>query len=68
MVLRTVAAEVVVHAEEAHLPRRDQVLVQDAPVVVADRRGGRPLVEAGVGARVVDAVVAEGTGQDPVEG
>ena len=65
--LAVLAPEVIVHADETHLSGRDQVLVQDPPVVVADLGRGSPLVETGVGTGRVDPVVAERPGQDPVQ-
>ena len=54
-----VPAPVVAHAEEADAAGRQQVLVEDAGVVVADLGRARPLVEAGVRPRLVDAVAPE---------
>ena len=50
---------VLAHAEEPHPPRRQQVLVEHARVVVADLGRTRALVEAGVRAALVDAIVPE---------
>ena len=52
------AAAVLDHAEEPHT-RREEHLLEDLVVVGDDLRGGGPLVEAGVRARLVDALVAE---------
>ena len=58
-VIARVVADVVGHAEEANLTGGHEVLVEHPPEVVADLGRGRPLVQAGVRAGLVDGVVAE---------
>ena len=58
--LAGLAAAVLDVAEEPH-PRREEDLLEHLVVVGDDLRGGGPLVEAGVRARLVDALVAQPT-------
>jgi hypothetical protein len=67
MVLAVMATEILVHAEKPHLCGRNPVLVQDSPAVITDLGRGGTLIEAGVGPSLVDSIVAEWPGHDPVE-
>ena len=65
--LASIVGEVVAHAEEANLARRQEMLLEHALEVVADLPRGRPLVEAGVRADLVDRVGAEAARVHAVE-
>ena len=62
-----VLTAVVVQTEETHVAGREELLVEYPAEVIADLVRVGALVETRVGSRLVDLVVAERSGADPID-